>query len=553
MAMKNDRVFIPTGARLCDNHFTTQSWSKLFEGKATMHQWNRQQIEAMVDLLREEKVKVITDYDRDFFGKDIGLDRENFYELLNALPSLEASVKSARKAEKCLQMYLMRLRKGVNYEDIGKYFNLTAPTVSVLIKKARNALTTDFVPCHLGFENLGRDFLKQHTTEMAQILYCNGNTDSIITIWDGTYIYTTKSKNFGFQKETYSGQKHRNLVKPMLCVCPDGYIVDIFGAYKATMNDATIMKDILETNNEMATVLRPFDVFVVDRGFRDVQETLKKRNYIVQIPKFIDRKTPNAQLTTEQANLSRLVTKCRWVVESRNAHLKTIWAIFEGVWNAREVLHLNDDIRIAAALINKYSKNLISDKENAANVANTMLQRVGKSNEDLKQITDSRTFQTQKKHFEIIDMNGFTFPVLNEKDLKMISLGSYQPNNARSYAVEHIKSSARSIYECFLCPLQQTQRFFKTLIDEKNISEPIFVLTQMKSRFRNGVIYDSYIFADAGKEGPDSIISYCCDCVNGLRTIGSCSHVITTLYYLCHFRHEGGPKPVAPYLNNLFD
>lgn len=248
-----------------------------------------------------------------------------------------------------------------------------------------------------------------------------------------------------------------------------------------------------------------------------------------------------------------MTTKCRWVVESRNSHLKNIWGIFSHVWNSREVLHLNDDIRIAAAMINKYNRTLISDKENATEVADRMLQRLEKSNDDLIRVIDTRTFQSLKKHFEIIDINNFTFPVLNEYDLKMISLGSYQPKNARSYAVQHIESSASSTYECYSCPLEQIQHISKTLSDAKGISEPILVLTQIKSRFRSGVIYDSYILADLSKQGTDAIISYCCDCVNGLRTIGSCSHVITTFYYLCRFRHEGGPKPVAPYLNVLFN
>ena len=38
------------------------------------------------------------------------------------------------------------------------------------------------------------------------------------------------------------------LVKPLIICAPDGYIVDIYGLYSATWNDARILKHILETH-----------------------------------------------------------------------------------------------------------------------------------------------------------------------------------------------------------------------------------------------------------------------------------------------------------------
>ena len=49
---------------------------------------------------------------------------------------------------------------------------------------------------------------------------------------------------FLFQKDTYSGQKKYNLVKPMCIVASDGHIVDIPGPFLGRNNDATMTKHI---------------------------------------------------------------------------------------------------------------------------------------------------------------------------------------------------------------------------------------------------------------------------------------------------------------------
>ncbi len=55
--------------------------------------------------------------------------------------------------------------------------------------------------------------------------------DSVITVWDATYIYIDKSSNYQYQKETFSAHKHRNLVKFMILCSTDGYIIDVIGPY----------------------------------------------------------------------------------------------------------------------------------------------------------------------------------------------------------------------------------------------------------------------------------------------------------------------------------
>lgn len=552
IAMRRDGIYIPAGSKLCKPHYTSQSWNKLFVRNEAGYPWSRAQIEDMVTLLRSKELNDETAFGSQQSDVDIGIDHEQFSDLLNSSKALIATFGDAIKAAKPLQVYLFHLRKGYTYTYIATRFGTTYKTVSKWISLTRNALMQDFVPSNLGFSSIDRTHLQEHRTETSKTLYCLENPEAVVTVWDGTYIYTQKSGNYEFQKKTYSGQKLRNLVKPMLCVCPDGYIVEVFGPFEATLNDAKIMDIIFENNNELKRVFRPNDIFVLDRGFRDCKKNLEALQYIVQMPKFTDSKRPNAQLTTMQANASRLVTKTRWVVEVRNSHLKNIWAVFSNIWRPRDVLELERDIRIGASLINKYYVTISEkNKENATFIATQMQERNSALN-TLHSLVSRTAFRKESKKMPLVDINSFEFPRLSIEDMKMISLGSYQLANARSYAAEHMKSSDTSTYQCFYCPSDAIHFFFGRVVTQKRIERPILVKTKMKSRFRSGVSLDSYILVDGSKRGADAIKAYCCECKHGLRTVGCCSHIMTTIYFLSYARHNGRFRPVAPYLNNAF-
>ena len=69
--------------------------------------------------------------------------------------------------------------------------------------------------------------------------------NQFVIVCDGTYCYCQKSSNNKVQRKTYSCQKKRHLVKIFVICTSDGYIVDIFGPYAASDNDATILRDII--------------------------------------------------------------------------------------------------------------------------------------------------------------------------------------------------------------------------------------------------------------------------------------------------------------------
>lgn len=240
-ALKVGRIFVPVGARICQAHPTTDEfWEEAWK-TADLETYTAKMIEDMVDLARTCNQSPDID-----IPNYTGLSTQQFGVLQSLVPSLVAETSSAKDARNALIMFLMRLRKASSFEHIANTFGVSRSKATKDIDKARRALETDFVPKFLGFANLGRERLLENTTDLARLLHGKNNRDTLITIWDGTYIYCNKSANFEFQKLTFSGQKNRNFLRPMVCVATNGYIIDIFGPFEATSNDAKCMKTIFD-------------------------------------------------------------------------------------------------------------------------------------------------------------------------------------------------------------------------------------------------------------------------------------------------------------------
>lgn len=116
-----------------------------------------------------------------------------------------------------------------------------------------------------------------------------------------------KSSNNEFQKKTYSGQKKVPLCKPFTICTTDGYVIDMLGPYPANLNDAEILRTLLQDPNGLCK-LKENDIMILDRGFRDVKAELELKKIRVLMPAL---KGKRKQLTTKESNESRYVTKIR--------------------------------------------------------------------------------------------------------------------------------------------------------------------------------------------------------------------------------------------------
>lgn len=249
------------------------------------------------------------------------------------------------------------------------------------------------------------------------------------------------------------------------------------------------------------------DIFLLDRGFRDVQAYLTDKGYIVKMPDFIE-KNQTGQLSSIQANSSRLVTACRFPVETRNGHMKTIWHLFDQKLLTFDLPHIMSDYRIGASLINRFHDIMESNASDSETIARNMLTKLNRQNE-FAVIVDSNRFNNSIKIFteaEDSDIEDFVFPNLAKDELRLISLGNYQPNVAVSYIYEHIKHLGK--FEFFIFPTDRVTAMFNSLVEKYHITLPAVVLVVFKSRFRNKTKHRVYILVDQSIHGRERIIFF---------------------------------------------
>lgn len=178
--------------------------------------------------------------------RNTGLTTDQFEDLLQKIPSLQLSFHGNRaRASVALYIYLMKMRTGLPSADVGNKFKITRTTVDRQIEKARKSMVKDFAYNYVNYIRSHED-ISQLNTEMGRGLFCIDNPNRAVIICDGTYIFIHKSRNYEFQKQTYTDQKKRNFVKIMMCVTCDGEIIYALGPYPATQNDATILISIFE-------------------------------------------------------------------------------------------------------------------------------------------------------------------------------------------------------------------------------------------------------------------------------------------------------------------
>ena len=542
------RIFIPKGARCCSSHLA----GRLFRAEALDQiptkvqtaQFKTSQIEEMIKLLinKQTDLNEFDSMDSKTLKVYTGRGREEFDELSR---QLLVTSKFETKRSTILGVYLTRLYAGFTQEQISVTFKIPQRTVSDYIKRCRSNLQ-QFVSINVGLNVLNRSRMLEHRTNNVEVLYNLSGTQSVVTVWDATYEYLPKSSNFRFQAATYSANKKRNLLKPMVAVTPDGMIVDIFGPdtlWKASESDADILKHLMQLDSFQET-FRAGDVFVLDRGFRNVKQALEEKNYVVKIPPHLVK--GQKQLTTIQANQQRDCTAIRWIVEVVNRQLKCnkYLASCNGV---QAVPYLLEDTRIAAAIYNRFGSRIVAYHDDAR-VATTIRNRFYLENH-LKTFVDQKNMTRLRTMFRT--MNGEDipeFPEMNPVGLRTM-IGSYHLSLATSYYGDHIYQQEGYEIQILKDESFSVEDFQQYRLE---VERPLFLRIKLQSRFSRHKIYQAYLLCDTNKSGTDSIIGFCCQCLQGLRTVSPCAHVSSVIWFLGFGRNQEQIKTPSEFLNNHF-
>lgn len=469
-----------------------------------------------------------------------------FYSLLQSTPTILSQL--GADASDALFIYLMKIRLGDSNQAIAEYFGTHPVKIAETLKKVRAALLLDLVPKYVNHARSRQDLLS-HCSELSRKIFLHDDDQRNVVIWDATYIYIEKSLNHQFQKQTYNSQKKRNYIKPMICVASDGTIICVIGPFKATENDATIMTKIIPENLPALRNFRETDVMLVDRGFRDCVEDFEERGFEVRIPAHA---RGMQQLSTIEANRTRLVTKCRFEVERINGVLKNKYKMFSKVQETYWIPTIMDDLTIAAALNNRLNAIRPARRLCDADIDETaqkMLERLSQPNSLYNALkgTSFAALIRAKKYYAF--QNQATFPKLSYADLKSISLGIYQINQAKLYAYDHMRvNNNQFTLDTFSVEYAEFWQNFQT---ENN--NPVLLMLNIKSRFVSARQYRTFVLYDSNAHGSNAILGYYCSCKNGLRTVGCCSHTMTVIYFLGFAQYNGGVREPSPHLRNVFN
>ena len=125
------------------------------------------------------------------------------------------------------------------------------------------------------------------------------------------------------------------------------------------------------------------------------------------------------------------------------------------------------------------------------------------------------------------------FPEMSQDELILFFTGTYQLGQAISYLAEMMDEDGNIELQY----LKVNENILKFLV---------------RSRHINKKTYKCFIDYIPDKDGCDGISRYCCDCPNGLRTIGSCSHIAAIVYYLSHGRYTSKIIKPAEILTGIF-
>ena len=282
------------------------------------------------------------------------------------------------------------------------------------------------------------------------------------------------------------------LCKPFTICTSNGFIVDMLGPYLANKNDASILLEILKDSSyPLKLFFQKEDILIVDRGFRDAISVLNDLGIHVLMPAL---KGKRSQLTTKEANDSRCVTKLRWVVEAVHGLIKQKFKLLDRKLDNKMLPQTGRLMRIASYLHNVYGAKLNSEvKENRLRRRKLAFKNI--SSEDL-----------------------LDFPELTENDLVLLFSGTYQMKQSMSYLAEMI--DANNQLKILYCK------------ESDNV-----IRLSVPSRHKNRQSYKCFINYAKDSAGHEAIKKYCCDCPNGNRTVGCCSHVAAIIVYLSWARY----------------
>ena len=582
-ALVKHNILIPVGARACGRHFENGLIKEIDYLKISTHlefvdarfiKSLKNSSKLNLNLKQEEDLKTIDVYQALFepfrnlntLSNDICLEITGWSkDVFVQFSKYIQNTRDTKNRSKGMLIAMSRywLKKAVDQKTLSYLkMNSSQQQLSNELQQIREKIDRYFTPHWLGFSSKSRDFFIEHNTPTLIELYDLSNQPRRLCLFaDGGYQTYEKSINNEVQADTFSVQKGKNLVKPFIITCADGYICDVYTDFEATKNDDKILRHILRTDNQLRRKLEKDDFFFLDRGFRDTM-TLLRDDYglNVVIPhcqqndkKGVSKKKAgdedndadheveydfdniskpkgkNNPFTCSQSSEARKCTKVRSMVERVFAIIKKNKSL-DFVRNS--VLgHMGIDLRNACAMHNFTFRPTLYDKNHTEEVARRLRRRaeIFRTNH-LEFILSPRLTTTHFfKRIRFAETDSLGFVKCKSAYLRRkIFCGSFQYKMAkRSYITDLLTQSKAYLFT----PLKKFSKSY-------DLSTEI-IAVKMPSRFKRGKskkkqneadIVDSYattrrVYVQFTKHIPDDhpekkrkcdyINGWICTCKNG--------------------------------------
>ena len=470
--------------------------------------WPKKSVSRLLKEMRKRRQRFrgidgVTDPEFQYLTK---LSKDQFIALQE-----RASITEALK----LMIFLMICNLDISQRFCGILFSLSQSTISNYFQSALLKLNS-ISRSLLGLKNISVDSIKtQHTTKLFRTLF-----PKVRLVGDGTYIYIQKSSNFQIQKDSYSSHKGRNLVKFLIFCAPDGYFVECLGPFYSNgkHNDEWLFNvNYAKQNSPLREYLDPNeDEVMLDRGFLRIDSELK-----FHAPKPLSK--GNAQLSTQDANYSRKVTRLRNVIERAFGRLKH-WKILSNVLENSYVNSIGDIVCVLCSISNMFFSPLFMDLDSDDNDIQILMRGAHHQDNPVRLFISS---ETESRTWKTIASERFVslFPPIR-------SLDSIRDWNIGDYGVDLSGQYLESLKNLKFSQSNEDSRYVR--------------VAGIKSRFVQKKHHRCYFYLPEHREF-QRVKAYC-SCKSGARTVGGCSHCVCVLVFVFYGQRDQvipNPNPVS--------
>ncbi|KYN19763.1 hypothetical protein ALC57_07916, partial [Trachymyrmex cornetzi] len=328
---------------------------------------------------------------------------------INIISNMLISIKKSENRNKvqAVVVFLYKLRSGLSNQLISAALGVQESVVTASVNSVLKSFEKDVLPTRFGLKAFSRQEFISQTSLIAKKLHNIDNNLAIIC--DGTYVRHQKSANNSYQRKSYSGQK------------------------KPHYNDAQILQYLLQQPDGLSELLERDDIFILDRGFRDVRAILEEKGFKVLMPALKGKKN---QLTTAESNQSRLVTKVRWVVEAIHGIIGQKYKLLHNQFQNTSLPNLSLYCKIVCFLQNTFGKRLNSDEGTFDHIIDRLHASQTTVNSLAVEVEEKNWNRKFRPFIQMSSNDLFDFPEMTLEDLKLFFTGSYQMKQAISYLAE---------------------------------------------------------------------------------------------------------------------